>query len=306
MSKARRQGGAGSGGSRIITYVLIAAIAILVAYYVVIPDFIPHAPATSGLPGTTSSSATANLNPGTDISGSSVTVTGQGFTARSNVTISFDGAAVPLTNGSNGKTGCGTGGSGALASCTFWVPANSASGAHNVTIVAGATAVQKTFTIPAYTPPVSTVLVTLTSVALGAVTQLVTRRVVDLGAERKMRAEVNAFNKEKREATVAKDKAKLDKLKKRELQVQQEQFKIQRARLKVTAITFVPLLGVYYLMATFLGGYGVIVAYTPLPIPDFAGMTQNPAVFQVSLFWWYFLSSFTFSTMLGRLLHTTT
>ncbi|HKT22811.1 MAG TPA: EMC3/TMCO1 family protein, partial [Nitrososphaerales archaeon] len=213
---------------------------------------------------------------------------------------------VPVTNSTTGHPQCRTSGSGALTACSFWIPLGSSSGSHSVSITAGNVTVQKIFNVPQYTPPVSTILVTLTSISLGLVTQLVTKRLVDVNAERRMRAEVNAFNKEKREATVAKDKAKLDKLKKRELQVQQEQFKVQRARLKVTAITFVPLLAVYYLMATFLGGYGVIVAYTPIPIPYFAGLTQNPALFQVSLFWWYFLSSFTFSTMLSRLLHTTT
>lgn len=289
-----------------MTYVLIALIVVLVGYYVVLPAFTPKETPSVGGNGSTSS-ATVNLNPSTDISGASVTVTGSGFTANENVSIRFDGTAVQLTNGTSaGAASCRTGGTGALTACLFWIPQGSKSGPHAVVVTAGTASAQKTFTIPQYTPPISTVLVTLTSISLGAVTQLVTKRIVNLDAERKMRAEVGAFNKEKREATLAKDKAKLDKLKKRELQVQQEQFKVQRARLKVTAITFVPLLGVYYLMATFLGGYGVIVAYTPLPIPYFAGLTQTASVFQVSLFWWYFLSSFTFSTMLGRLLHTTT
>ncbi len=303
-NRARSQQGQGSGGTRIVTYVLIGVIAILVGYFVVLPAFTPRAAVTTTTTGPTSS-AIASLNPGTDISGASVTVTGKGFTAGSNVSITFDGTAVAVTNSSTQAASCRTSGSGALAACTFWVPPNSASGSHVVAITAGTTTAKATFRVPQYIPPVSTVLVTLTSVSLGIVTQLVTKRVVDLNAERRMRAEVNAFNKEKREATLAKDKAKLDKLKKRELQVQQEQFKVQRARLKVTAITFVPLLGVYYLMATLMGGYGVIVAYTPIPIPYFSGVTQNPSVFQVSLFWWYFLSSFSFSTMLGRLLHTT-
>jgi uncharacterized membrane protein (DUF106 family) len=302
MSKGRSQSGSGSGGTRVITYILVAVIVILVGYYLILPAFTPKQTTTTG----PTSSVTANLNPSTDISGASVTVTGQGFQGASNVTITFDGAAVQLTNSSTGDAHCKTSGSGVLTSCSFWIPLNSASGSHSVVITAGNASVQKTFNIPQYTPPISTILVTLTSISLGVVTQVVTRRVVDLSAERRMRAEVNAFNKEKREATLAKDKAKLDKLKKRELQMQQEQFKVQRARLKVTAITFVPLLAVYYLMATFLGGYGVIVAYTPIPIPYFAGLTQSPVLFQVSLFWWYFLSSFTFSTMLSRLLHTTT
>ena len=303
MSKGRSQGS--GGGSRYFTYALIALIVILVGYYLVLPAFTPKATTTT-TGGAGTSSAVVTLNPSTDVSGSSVTVTGTGLAARSNVTITYDGSPVALTNVTTGATYCRTSGTGALAACTFWIPKDSTSGPHPVVVTTAGTSVQKNFTIPEFTPPVSTVLVTLTSISLGTISQIVTRRIVDLNAERKMRAEVSAFNKEKREATVAKDKVKLDKLKKRELQVQQEQFKIQRARLKVTAITFVPLLGVYYLMATFLGGYGVIVAYTPIPLPYFAGVTQAASVFQVSLFWWYFLSSFTFSTMLTRLFHTTT
>ena len=178
------------------------------------------------------------------------------------------------------------------------------SGSYSVVVTAGTSTATSKFTIPQYSPPVSTVIVTLTAVGLGLVTQVVTRRVVDLGKERRMRAEVNAFQKEKREATAKGDKVRLEKLKKRELQVRQEQAKVSTARFKVTAITAVPLLVVYYLMATLLGGYGVIVAFTSIPIPVVAGTTQNPAIFQVSLFWWYFLCSFTFSTMLTKLLHT--
>lgn len=155
--------------------------------------------------------------------------------------------------------------------------------------------------------PESTFLVTLTSVALGFVTQVVTRAVVDLNAERRMKAEVNAFNKEKRDATQANDKAKLEKLKKRELQVRQAQAKLSTARLKVTAITFIPLLAVYYLMSSFLGGFGVVVAFSPIPIPFIAGAFDAAKQgYEVSLFWWYLLSSFTFSTMLTKLMHTTT
>jgi uncharacterized membrane protein (DUF106 family) len=151
------------------------------------------------------------------------------------------------------------------------------------------------------TLPESTYLVTLTSIGLSLLTQVVTRRVVDLDKERKMKAELAAFNKEKREATLAKDKAKLDKLQKREVAMRQAQLKVQRARLNVTLITIVPLFGVYYLMATFLGGYGAIVAFSPIAIPYLVGPNG-----EMVLIWWYFLSSFTFSTLLSHLLHTTT
>ncbi|MDG6909721.1 MAG: DUF106 domain-containing protein [Nitrososphaerota archaeon] len=305
MSAKKNKAAPAGSGSRTVTYVVVILFAVLIGYYVVLPAFLPRSAATAT---TTigSSSYTVSLSPSTDIAGTQVTISGQGLPTRSNVTATFGAPSVALTNSTAQTPGCRTSASGLLEGCTFWVPSGSAPGSHTVTVTfsSGSASAVAAFTIPGYSPPLSTVLVTLTSVSLGLVTQLVTRKVVDLSKERRMRAEVNAFNKEKREATLANDKVKLDKLKKREIQVRQEQAKVSTARLKVTAITFVPLLAVYYLMATFLGGYGVIVAYSPVPIPILAAPTQNPSVFEVSLFWWYFLSSFAFSTMLSKLLHT--
>jgi uncharacterized membrane protein (DUF106 family) len=175
-----------------------------------------------------------------------------------------------------------------------------------------------------YGIPEATFLVTLTSIILGLVTQLVTRRIVDLDAERKMKVEVGSFNKEKREVTLALSKlkrqdqkravteqtkqlhARLDKLNKRQLQVTQDQMKLQSARLKVTAITIVPMLAIYYLMSWSLGGFNVIVARAPVPIPYIVSNFNLLTGGEMSLFWWYFLSSFAFSTMLAKLLHTAT
>jgi uncharacterized membrane protein (DUF106 family) len=195
---------------------------------------------------------------------------------------------------------CVTNSAGKLSGCFFLVP-DVASGSYTVAISDGTNSPTVVFKIPSITIPESTLLVTITAIGLSLVTQLVTRRVVNLDAERRMKAEVSAFNKEKREATLAKDKAKLEKLKKRELPMRQEQAKVSSARLKVTAITFVPLLLVYYLMASFLGGFSVVVANSSIPIPYLVGEGGTMA-----LFWWYMLSSFTFSTLLTKLLHTTT
>ncbi|HXY56326.1 MAG TPA: EMC3/TMCO1 family protein [Nitrososphaerales archaeon] len=290
------------GGSRTLSYVLIIVLAALIVYTLVLPAFTPKSTSTATTT-TSTSAATVSLTPGTDIAGTMVTISGQMFPPGANVSVAF-GLTSFTSSDLNGT--CTTSSSGALSGCDFWVPKTVSPGTYEVTVSSGNTSAISKFTVPRYSPPVSTVIVTATSLSLGFVTQFVTRKVVDLNKERRMRAEVNAFNKEKREATLAKDKVKLEKLKKRELAIRQEQAKVSTARLKVTGITFVPLLVVYYLMASFLGGYGVIVAYTPIPIPVIAAATLTKSVFEVSLFWWYFLSSFTFSAMLSRLLHTTT
>ncbi len=306
MATRNKSAPSGAGGSRALTYILLIFLAVLIGYYIVLPAFSPGTPTTTSTTTSTSTGGAVglvSLTPSTDIAGTMVTVNGQLFPSNQAVTAEFNSAAVQI-NGTSGP--CVTTSAGDIPGCSFWTPGKLGPGPYSVKVTAGATVATATFTVPQYRPPESTIVVTLTSLFLGLITQLVTRRVVDLDKERKMRAEVNAFNKEKREATLAKDKVKLDKLKKKELQVRQEQAKVSTARLKVTGITFVPLLVVYYLMASFLGGYSVIVAFTPIPIPVIAAPTLTAGVFEVSLFWWYFLSSFTFSTMLSRVLHTTT
>jgi len=281
-----------SGGPGTLTYVLIAVVAILFAYYVLLPMFShPSAP-------TVQKGAVISLSPSSDVVGAPVTLIATNLTASTNVTAKFEGSPVDLSGD------CRTTSTGTLAGCIFLVP-EVGPGAYNVTVSAGTTTASASFDIPQYSPPFSTFVVTLTSIGLGLVTQLVTRRIVDLDKERKMRAEVNAFNKEKREAQLAGDKTKLEKLKRRELQMAQERSKVSMARLKVTGITFVPLLVVYYLMSYLLGGFNILVAYSPVPIPILVAPFGATAYGFMSLFFWYMLSSFTFSTMLSKALHTT-
>jgi uncharacterized membrane protein (DUF106 family) len=325
MKSNKNKAAPGLGGNRTLTYILVVALIFFVGYYLVLPAFTPHGSTTTNTTSGGAGAPTISLTPGTDIPNTQVTLSGSNLPANKSVSVSFDGVPIAPANltGTCTTTSASSGGNTAtLSGCYFWVPLKTAVGTHKVVLTAGNSSASATFNVPQYGPPVTTVTVTLTSLSLGLVTQLVTRRVVDLSKERRMRAEVNAFNKEKRDVTFELNKlkkedqnkgvidqtrqlqAKLDKLKKREVTMRQEQAKTSTARLKVTGITFIPLLAVYYLMATFLGGYGVIVAYTPIPIPLLAAPTLTPGLYEVSLFWWYFLSSFTFSTMLTKLLHT--
>ncbi len=153
--------------------------------------------------------------------------------------------------------------------------------------------------------PETTFIVTLTALGLGIVTNLLTVRFVDLSAERRMKAEISQYNKEKREALGSKDKAKGEKLKKKDLQMKQMNAKVSTARLRVTAITFIPFILLYYLMAGFLGGFSVTVALSPIPIPYIVSNFSG-AVGDVPLFWWYTISSLTFSPMLTKLFRTST
>jgi uncharacterized membrane protein (DUF106 family) len=152
--------------------------------------------------------------------------------------------------------------------------------------------------------PISTILVTLTSISLISLTNILTRALVDVKAERRMKLEVSSFQKELRQAVASKDKEKEAKLRKKEVQIKQMQAKASIPRLKVTAITIVPFFILYYALAWYMGdfnygrGLSLIVAHSPIPIPVLAPNGTLP------LFWWYFLSSFAFSGLLSKIMGT--
>ena len=133
-----------------------------------------------------------------------------------------------------------------------------------------------------------------------------TRLLVDLKRERRMRAEVAAFDKELKEATASKDKDKMEKLKKKKPQMDQMRLKASSGRFKVVLVTWLPFIAVYYLMGDFVSGckfpsicVSGVVAYSPIPIPFIVAANGS-----MVLIWWYFLSSLSFSTLMTKLLGT--
>jgi len=153
--------------------------------------------------------------------------------------------------------------------------------------------------------PESTLIITCTAIFLGFMSNVATRFLVDLKRERRMKAEVAAFDKELKEATASKDTEKADKLKKKKPQMDQMRLKASSGRFKVVLVTWLPFIIVYYLMGDFVSGchfpsicVSGVVAYSPFPasIPLVGG--------QMVLIWWYFLSSLSFSTLMTKLLGT--
>ncbi|MCP8310237.1 MAG: EMC3/TMCO1 family protein [Candidatus Methylarchaceae archaeon HK01B] len=154
--------------------------------------------------------------------------------------------------------------------------------------------------------PISTLLVTAVALTLNLTSNVVTRLFTDVDRARRINAEVKAFRDELKQATLTKDKAKERKLRKREKQMMELQMKVTKERMKPMLLFWVPFIAVYYLLATFLGGYDAIVAISPIPI-DLVIINIGVPIeggYGFSLFWWYLISSFAFSAIVMKLLKT--
>ncbi len=121
------------------------------------------------------------------------------------------------------------------------------------------------------------------------------RKFTNIEKMRRYNAEMKAFRSEMSAAQKAGDKQKLDKLKKKQQQMQKMQAEMSMDNLKPTLLFMLPLLGVYYLVSSFIKNATLAVA----PIP-FQLFNYGPPI-EVPFFWWYMVCSFTFSGIITRL-----
>ena len=159
--------------------------------------------------------------------------------------------------------------------------------------------------------PASTALVVVTAIGLALMSNIVTKILVDVKREKRIHAEVGAFNKELRASVTAKDKTKETKLRKKEKSMRELQLKTSMGRMKVMFITWIPFIGIWYGLSFFLGGFGTAVAVMPFEVTQFnmtnmtIGPRGGPIVEYLGLFWWYFISSMTFGSIIAKALGTT-
>ena len=160
--------------------------------------------------------------------------------------------------------------------------------------------------------PDSTIVLTLTAVGFGLISNLLTRRFVNLEAERRIKGEINEFTKAMKAAVKSGNKQEQEKLKKKEPSIQQMRMKMSTARSKVALYTIVPFFAIYYLVLFVVGN--VPVAYMPFYLPYICWTPPGASACQVlasgatamNSFGWYLISSFSFSGLLTKLLKTQT
>jgi uncharacterized membrane protein (DUF106 family) len=149
-------------------------------------------------------------------------------------------------------------------------------------------------------PIEQTLLVILEAVGVNCVYAIGRRKFTNIDKMRRYNAEMKAFRAEMTAATKAGDKVKIEKLKKKQLQMQKMQAEISMDNLTPTLLFMLPLLGVYYLVSSFVRG--AILVISPIPFGPFHfGPYAIGWNIEVPFFWWYMICSFTFSSIITRL-----
>ena len=143
--------------------------------------------------------------------------------------------------------------------------------------------------------PQSTVFTVGIAIALGLMSSTAAKLLVNYDMVRNSMREVKAWRKEMDKAKKANDQQTLSKLMKKNQAMMKLQSRASMEQFKVTAVTFVPFLLLWYLLnAVFSAGPGPhIVAISPFPLP----MVGT----QLNFVSWYFLCSFAVNFPMMRL-----
>ena len=139
--------------------------------------------------------------------------------------------------------------------------------------------------------PQATVLTIGIAIALGLMSATAAKLLVDYDMVKNSMREFQAWNKELQKARKANDTSTVSKLMKKQEAMTKMQARASMEQFKVTAVTFVPFLLLWYLLSAVFGGS--VVAVSPFPLP-LAGT-------QLSFVSWYFLSSFAVNFPIMRL-----
>jgi len=139
--------------------------------------------------------------------------------------------------------------------------------------------------------PQVTLLTVGIATALGLTSATVAKLLVDYEMVRNSMREFQQWNKDLQAARKADDKQTINKLMKKQQAMTKLQARASMEQFKVTAVTFVPFLLLWYLLSAVFGGH--IVAVSPFPLP-IAGT-------QLTFVSWYFLSSFAVNFPIMRL-----
>jgi uncharacterized membrane protein (DUF106 family) len=138
-------------------------------------------------------------------------------------------------------------------------------------------------------------IVVLEAVGVNLIYAVGRLKLTDINKMRRYNAEMKAFRAEMSDAQKAGDKQKLERLKKKQAQMTKMQSEVTMENLKPSLLFMLPLLGLYYLVRSFIGG--AVLAVSPIVIP----LVITTIPIQLSFFWWYMICSFTFSGIITRL-----
>ncbi len=145
--------------------------------------------------------------------------------------------------------------------------------------------------------PYSTFFILALAISLSGITASIQKKYVNFDELRRVRTEMNAIRKEMMNARKRGDRKTFAKFQRKQQEIMRDSSKVMGSQMKVSMITMVPFLIIFWILYRVVFGITTVVAYSPIVIPygsiDGTGLT----------YWaWYFLASIGMSLAVNRAL----
>jgi len=150
----------------------------------------------------------------------------------------------------------------------------------------------------------SSLIILAIAAASSVLSNWFTRKKVDLKASNETMKVYNEFLKEYREALKSGDRERLQKLERKQKQIQDMVMKVQMDRMKVSLYLFIPFLVLFYLLSYLFGAS--VVALSPFHFSIFYFEAAKPVgiAYGMNFVTWYILVSFFTNLIAGKIFGT--
>lgn len=153
--------------------------------------------------------------------------------------------------------------------------------------------------------PTSTFLIFLMAIALNLVANFVIKRKVNLEYAREVQANYSAFQKEFREVLKSGDKAKIEKMKKKEKHMREMMMKVNSERFRASLYYLIPFMALFFLINSVYAGKVVALSPYEFNLLFVRTIAQIDGVFGMDFISWYIVTSFVSNLIISKLMGTT-
>ena len=153
--------------------------------------------------------------------------------------------------------------------------------------------------------PTSTIFILLLALSLNYVANFTIKKKVNLEYAREVQAAYSAFQKEFREALKSGDKARIEKMKKKEKQMREMMMKVNSERMRASLYYLIPFMIIFFALNSVFSGK--VVALSPFGFNLWFVRTIAPVdgFFGMDFISWYIITSVALNLIISKLMKTT-
>ncbi len=152
--------------------------------------------------------------------------------------------------------------------------------------------------------PASTIFILLLALALNFVANFVIKKKVNLEYAREVQAAYSAFQKEFREALKSGDRARIEKMKRKEKQMRDMMMKVNSERMRASFYYLIPFMVIFFALNSIFSGKVVALSPFQFNLWFVRTIAQVDGFYGLDFISWYIVTSIALNLIISKLMKT--